>query len=519
MKVKLISFIIFCLFTSFFLLQSITASPKVLNSNECNSCHGSGDPAHVLYTVNLGISQTILNGSPTILTATIVNNGYQLSSSSLTLQQSSDYTFKPLTQSDSLAKSLGTVSKGASSIASWQIIPSVNTNRTIVVQVSFQGTAINHKTFMYSNTYSKSVFVSTEKIALLQVSSNPLADSKFLAGTTLSNTSLTISNTGAIEMDNVLVNTTGNILVNSQSSFLIPKIAISSSLSFPIELNSSIPGSNSISVTYLNSTPLQAVTITITIQPVPPVSVMLILGSLLGYVTYILLFLSVVAGAGVYHLKKYISGRKIRIIHSDLANLSFTMAVIHGVILSLPASPWFGTYSWFQLVPQVFLIPGTLSDLGLELGRWTLVLLYIGVISGYYIAKIIKRFGRKVGISIHMLTYLGLILGFIHALLIGSWAKSIIIIPIIMFISIISIGWLKYDAKIQLQRKKSERAKRLNQEKKKPFKSFKQASQPGTFSSGINNSFNHLTCPRCSTLNDTDAFFCKKCGIELWRKK
>ena len=497
----------------------MNASPMTTTSNACNTCHGSGDPAHVLYTVNLGISQTVLNGSPTILTATIVNSGYQLSSSSLTLQPSSDYSFKPLSSSDSLAKSLGTVSKGGSSVATWQIIPAVSTNRSIVVQVSFQGTAINHKTFTYSNSYSKSVFVSTEKIALLQVSSNPLADSKFLSGTTLTNTSLTITNTGALEMDNVQVNTSGNILVNNQSSFLIPKIAIGSSYSFPIELNSSIPGSSSIYVTYLNSTPLQEVTITITIQPVPPVSLMLILGSLLGYLTYILLFLSVVAGAGVYHLKKYISGRKIRIIHSDLANLSFTMAVIHGVILSLPTSPWFGTYSWFQLVPQIIPVPTTLADLGLELGRWALVLLYIGVISGYYIAKIIKKFGRKVGISIHMLTYLGLILGFIHAMLIGTWAKAIIIIPIIMFISIISVGWLKYDAKLQMQRKKIERAKRLSLEGKKSSRVSKPVPQQFFSSPHLNKSFDYLTCPRCSTSNDNDAFFCKKCGIELWRKK
>lgn len=489
-----------------------------LNSNACNTCHGSGDPAHVVYTVNLGISQTILNGSANTLSATVVNNGYQLSSSSLTLQSSSDYSFQPANSGDALAKSLGTLSTGSSKVVSWQITPSVTANKSITVQVSFQGTAINHKTFTYSQTYSKSVFVSTEKIALLKVSSNPLSDSTLLAGTKVSNTSLTIANTGVLEMDNVFVNTTGAVLVNNSASFIIPKVAIGSSLSFPIEINSSVSGIRTISVTYLNSTPVQSVLITITIQPVPPVSYMLILGSLFGYVTYILLFLSVVAGAGVYHLKKYISGRKIRIIHSDLANLSFTMAVIHGVILSLPTSPWFGTYSWYQLVPQLIPLPQSLSDLGLELGRWTLVLLYIGVISGYYIAKIIKRFGRKVGISIHMLTYLGLIFGFIHAMLIGAWAKSIIIIPLLMFVSIISIGWLKYDTKMQMERKKAERSRKHklanNQTSKQNMPSGRQVYPvPNRFKI-----IDGITCPRCSILNESDAFFCKKCGIELWRK-
>ncbi len=489
-----------------------------VNSNECNTCHGNGDPAHVLYTVNLGISQTILNGTMSILSATVVNNGYQLSSSSLTLQQSSDFSFKPVYSGDALAKSLGTINKGSSQIVTWQIIPSVSTNKTIPIQVSFQGTAINHKTFTYSQTYTKNVFVSTEKIALLQVFSNPLSDTTLLTGTKINNSLLTISDTGALEMDNVLVNTTGNILVNNQTSFIIPKIAIGSSLSFPIELNSSISGVRSISVTYLNSTPLQSVLITITVQPVPPVSFMLILGSFFGYVTYILLFLSVVAGAGIFHLKKYISGRKIRILHSDLANLSFTMAVIHGVILSLPTSPWFNTYSWYQLAPQLIPIPQTVSDLGLELGRWTLIILYIGVISGYYIAKIIKRFGRKVGISIHMLTYLGLVLGFIHAILIGSLAKSIIIIPIIMFVSIISVGWLKYDTKIQMERKKAERSIKHRNLEKKGLKGNNFTAKPiyiGTSKRQVNDG---IICPKCSTMNENDAFFCKKCNLELWRK-
>jgi len=94
--------------------------------------------------------------------------------------------------------------------------------------------------------------------------------------------------------------------------------------------------------------------------------------------------------------------------------------------------------------------------------------LYIGVISGYYIAQIIKRFGRKVGISIHMLTYLGLIFGFIHAILIGAWAKSIIVIPLLMFVSIISIGWLKYDTKMQRNIKRQKELENIDWQRIRP---------------------------------------------------
>ena len=497
----------------------MTVTPTAFNSNECNTCHGAGDPAHVLYTVNLGISQTILNGSSSSLTATIVNNGYQLSSSAIALQQSSDYSFVASSSSSSLSKSLGTLQTGSTTVVSWSIIPSVSTNKTIIIKVSFQGTAINHKTFAYSTSYSKNVYVSTEKIALLQVSSNPVSDSTFLAGTTVKNSTLTIYNNGVLEMDNVLVNTTGNIFVDSKSSFVIPKIVPGSSFSYPIQFNTSLTGSRSISVTYLNSTPLQEVVITITVQSNPPVPMVLIVGSILGYVTYILLFLSVVAGAGVYHLKKYISGRKIRIIHSDLANLAFTMAVIHGVILSLPSSPWFNTYTWYQLAPQIIPIPQTLADIGLELGRWSLIILYIGVISGYYIAKIIKRFGRNVGISIHMLTYLGLILGFIHAILIGTWAKSIILIPILMFISIISVGWLKYDIKVQMERKKAERLRKHNQMNKQ-INPRSIPTQGPVYASHVSvTPITGITCPRCSTINLNDSNFCRRCGNAIYRTR
>ena len=557
MKVKLILALLFVLLLSFLLIQSITSNTS-LNSNECNSCHGPGSTGHVVYTVSLGISQTILNGTSSVLTATISNTGYQLSTSSLALQTSSDYSFSPVSTADSLTKSLGTLNTGSTSTVSWNVIPNVSTNKTITFQVNFQGTAINHKTFAYTSSYSKSVYVSTIKMALLEVSSTPVSQSTFLTGDTISNDSLTIANAGVLTMTNVEINTTGTILINNQSSFIIPSISPNSSLHFPIELNSSVAGINTITILYLNSTPLQEVIITITIQPVPPTSIWLIIGSILGYVSYILLFLSVVSGAGIYHLKKYISGIKIRILHSDLSNLSFTMVVIHGVVLSLPSSPWFGTYTIFQLLPQILPVPVAPSDIGFEIGRWALVLLYVGVMSGYFIAQLIKRYGRKVGISIHMLTYIALILGFIHTIMVGVFAQTFIIIPIAMFISILSIGWLKYDTKLQLERKKAERKQRflakdiaeLQTKSKadtpiggsimnattqpsivKNEKIVMKAAQPRINQQQNQSSveelkkrllqemeMNMLSCPNCSTKNPLDSNFCRKCGTYLMNK-
>lgn len=515
MKAKLNIIISFLVIISFFLVQSVNFSPNELNANDCNVCHGSSHLGHVSYSISLGISETILNSTINTLTATIINNNFPLRQSSITLVENADFKFEPLTPIDSLTKTLGTLGRRASTVVSWNIKPFVTTNKSISIQTSFTGTAIDHKTNTFTTSISKNVFVSTAKIALLQVQSNPLPDTSLTVGDSLDNGTLIIKNNGVVDMENVHINTTGNVLVDGKSSFSISKIEPGSQVSYKISIDTSKQGSSSISIIYSETNPIQSVIIPINIQPQPPIPISLTIGRILGYVTYVLLFLSVLAGAGVYHLKKFISGRKIRILHADLSNLSFTMAVIHAVILTIGNSPWVDSYSWFELIPQLIPIFLTKQDLGIELGRWILLFMYIGTISGYYIAKIIKKFGRRLGISIHMLTYLALIFGLIHAMLIGGLAKANIFIPIIMFISILSIGWLKYDTKIQLAKKKAERLekhKKLEQ-KEKPEKGA--VTTKPIYTSSRRTSIKGLPCPKCSTINEDDAFFCKRCANPL----
>ena len=496
------------------------SNTSLLNSNECDQCHGPSHLGHISYSISLGISQIVSNNSPSILSATIVNNNYPLSQSSISLQSSPDFVFSPSNSTTSLTKSLGILARSSTTLVSWNIIPQVTSNKTISLQVYFQGTASNHTTFTYSNCLTQKVFVTTAKVvseAILQVQSNPVADSSFLVGQVLKNTSLTISNTGKVEMDNVTVNTTGNILVNGTNHFTISSISPDSKKIYPIELDTSHKGNSSITITYAGSKPIQSVQILITVSPEPPPSSIFLLGDLLGYITYFLLFLSVIAGVGVYHLKKVISGRKIRILHSDLSNLSFTVAIIHGVILSFPNSPWFGTYSWFELLPLGTTTFTSSGQLGLELGRWTLFIMYLGVISGYFIAQIIKTFSRKVGISIHMLTYLALIFGLIHALLIGNFAKTYIMIPVIMVLSVISVFLLKYEIKFQQDRKKALRAKKLKEADLKDRTSRVTSKKLPENQVNVNRKqlSNILKCKKCLTENDFDAIYCKKCAFRL----
>ncbi len=523
------------------MIHSLTGTVNI-NSNECNQCHGPSALGHISYSIALSMPQLISNGTSNVLSAIISNNNYPLSQASISLQQSSDFHVNAVGSSNAFSKSLGLLGRGSTTTASWNITPIVQSNKTISFHVNFQATAINHTTFTYTNAMTKSVFVSTApviKTGILQVLSNPAPDSSFLVGQQVGNTSIIIQNTGQAVMKDVVVNTTGHVLVNDKSNFTIPSIAPNSKVSYPIQLDTSQKGNSSIMVTYEGSKPTQTYMILILVNPVPPPSPILLIGAILGYITYIMLFASVIAGVGVFHLRKILSGRKIRILHSDLSNLSFTLAIVHGVILSLPSSPWFGTYSWFNLLPEVTTTFSSTGDLGLEIGRWTLVIMYIGVISGYFIAQIIKTFGRKVGISIHMLTYLTLILGLVHAMLLGTFAKAYIVIPIIMFISIISVGLLKYEIKWQMARKKAQRAKRNQAQSKNKLTAVSTHSnqptertttnQPGTQPTQHKTTNNtsasqaqrsmitgkRIRCKKCKTMNDDDSVYCKKCGAPM----
>lgn len=443
--------------SSFLALNLSMASNTNLNANEaCNTCHGPGATGHVDYSVTLTGAQTVQTGTPAVLTATMQNNGYPLISVSLTLQSSSLYTF----QGGSAKKVVGTLARGASQSESWTLVFNSKSDQSTTVTVDFTGEAYaaSHMQYTYTNKYSKSIFISTTPRPILTVESTPLPESTLFTGTSNNTGILTVKNTGKVDMTNVLVSTTGPILVNGETNFTIPIIKYDQEKNYTITIDTSKSGVGTITVEYVG-VPIQKSVFSIYIRPNPADSFTLFIGRAFGYIAYVLLFLSVVAGAGIYHLKKYISGRKIRILHSDLANLSFTMVIIHAVTLTIPNSPWANSYYFYELLPER--IPSNMASLGLFLGRSALVLMYISVFSGYYLAKLIKRYGKRVGISIHMLAYVALIFGFVHTILIGGWEHAYPIIGVILFISILSVGFLKWDAQRMLNRKKKEHERRV----------------------------------------------------------
>ncbi len=456
---KIVLIFVYITVISSFLVMSMASNTSLTIGNEaCNTCHGPTATGHVDYSITLTGAQTVESGTSAVITANMKNNNYPLQNVVLSLKSSSYYTIK----SGSASINVGNLGRGSSQTESWTLTFHSSSDQSTTVEVDFQGLAYasNHMQYTYTNSYSKSVYISTTPMPILHVESNPLPESTLWIGSSNNTGQLTIQNTGKLDMQNVTVTTSGPVLVNNKNNFTIKDIPAKDQQVFPIEIDTSKTGSGSITVEY-QGTPIQKSVITIYLRPNPANSFTLFLGRAFGYIAYVLLFLSVVAGAGIYHLKKYISGRKIRILHSDLANLSFTMVIIHAITLTIPNSPWSTAYYFYELLPER--IPSDIGSLGLFLGRSALVLMYISVFSGYYLAKLIKRYGKRVGISIHMLSYVALIFGFVHTILIGGWEHAYPIIGVILFISVISIGFLKWDAQRMLHKKQLNRQKRIAQ--------------------------------------------------------
>ena len=461
--------IIFAYFTilSAFLVLSMASNNAITEQvGMCNNCHGATATGHVDFSVTLTGVQTVETNSTAVITATMKNNNYPLDTVSLTLESSSYYSLA----SGKATINVGTLGRGTTQSESWKLRFHASSDTSAIVKVDFSGRAFatSHMQYTFQGpqyTYSKSVHIITKPEPILQVESNPLSSSTLWVGSSNTSGQLTIKNTGKIDMTNVSVIATGQILVDGKTNFTISVIPALNQQSFPITIDTSKTGKATISVIYKGDFVQESI-ITIYFRPNPANSFTLFLGRVFGYTAYVLLFCSVVAGAGIYHLKRYISGRKIRILHSDLANLSFTMVIIHAVVLTIPNSPWSNAYFFYELLPER--IPTDIGSLGLELGRSALVLMYIAVFSGYYLAKLIKRYGKRVGISIHMLSYVALILGFLHTIILGGWARAYPVIGIILFISVISVGFLKWDAHRMLNRKKINRAKRKLDKQIKP---------------------------------------------------
>ena len=456
---KILFILLYVSVISSFLIVSMASNNSLNEPNRfCNDCHGPTAAGHISVSLTVLASSTVEAGTPTTISATIQNNGYPFNPASLTLESSPVISF---TSGSSAKIDIGSIGRGASQTVTWNVIFHASSDMLFSAHVTFSGFAFasSHMQYTYTspNPSTATIHISTTPVPILQVQSNPLPQSTLYVGSTNNTGTLVIKNAGQVDMPNVTVQTNGPVLVNNETSFTITNIPTGSSVSFPITIDTSGSGTGTITVKYMG-TFLQESIINIFLRPNPADSFELFVGRVFGYLAYILLFLSVVAGAGIYHLKKYISGRKIRILHSDLANLSFTMVIIHAITLTIPNSPWSNAYYFFELLPER--IPYDIGTLGMFLGRSALVLMYISVFSGFYLAKLIKRYGKKVGISIHMLSYVALIFGFVHTILIGGWANSSPTIILLLTVSVLSVGFLKWDAQRMLNQKKRNYEKR-----------------------------------------------------------
>jgi len=489
---------------------------ELSGTNECNVCHGPSHRGHVSYTTTMNTPEVLINDTETTVSIVIRNNDFPLDSSSLTLSQTTDYSIK---QGEQAQRNLGTIARGSSVTTEWHIILHVTSAKNIQLQADFTGTANDHKTFTYTNTITKSIFVSTTPTAILKVLSDPPTGSTFYRNTNVDGT-IVISNVGNLKMDNVTVTTQGPIKIDGQSTLNIGSLNPGEEKTYPIKVDTSHPADIQVIIS-ANSSTVQKSIVQISIQNPPPTPLSLTIGRILGYIAYTLLLLSVLTGVARYLLRKWFSGRKLRILHADLSNLGFTLVVIHAITLIIPNSPWTSSYRWFQILPTG--TPSELTAIGLELGRWGLLVMYISVLSGYYFSSLVKKFGRKVGIRIHMLSYLALIGGMIHAVMIGGTASKPLV-TLIFVISLLSVLIIKIDDSRRKNQKREQRkelrSKRVETIKEKdvqvPAKEVKhkEIAVAEDARSGTSRTIG-IVCWNCLTLNDEDAVYCKSCGKTL----
>ena len=488
---------------------------QLSGSNECNVCHGPSHKGHVSYTITLNSPEALINDTQSTISIVVNNNDFPLSKASLTLVETSDYS---LAAGDVAIHNLGTLARGSSSSTEWKIVVHVPSAKNVDINAKFSGTAIDHKTNTYTKTITKTIIASTTPTAILKVESDPPTGSTFYKNDKIIG-KMKISNVGNLEMTNITITATGSITVDGKSKINIPVLKPNEEYNYTISVDSSKIADSQIVIT-ASSTTLQQAIVQISVQNRPPLPLSLVLGRIIGYLAYILLFLSVITGVAKYPLRKWFSGRKLRILHADLSNLGFTLVVIHAISLTIPNSPWSNSYQWFQVLPTGF--PTELTAIGLELGRWGLIIMYISILSGYYFSTLIKRFGRKIGIRIHMLSYIALIAGVIHAISIGGTASK----PLITFLLIITLGivaFLKIDAIRQKSMKQDQRQERMqrSQESKDVIATKLGKAKTKTESqrveiakdarTGTSRSMG-IVCWNCMSLNDEDANFCKSCG-------
>ncbi len=507
-SLPLITVVLVYFIVTFTIIIADTKNPMPdfsLQRTECNSCHGISHPGHVSFTVSLEASETILNGTETIVTVTIINKDFPLSSSSFTLTETSNY---HLATSQTAKRSLGTIGRGKTVTEKFTIIASVSTNTSIPIQGVFVGTARDHKVHTYKQQVTKNVFVSVVPTPLLFVSSTFPSGTTFLKGEKAQGV-LNVSNVGTLAMDNVVIEGKG-IKINGSEKITLASLKPKEVKSFVLSVDTSQPGNKILNVSY-SGTSTRKTSIQITVVTPPPTPLPVLIGRVLGYAGYIFLFVSVVFGIAKRQLKRFFSGRKIRILHADISNIGFTLVIIHAISLAIPNSPWAETYLWFDLFPVH--LPNSLQTLGLELGRLGLLVMYISVISGTYFSKIVKKFGRKAGIRIHMLSYIALVGGVVHAIIIGGTASKWWV-TFLLLASLVATVVLKWDdQRLAKQKRAKRKAKRITDEKKtiKRVPSIKIATDVRTGSMKTIG----LLCWKCDTLNDDDANYCKRCGIKL----
>ncbi|MHA1971444.1 MAG: hypothetical protein ACTSW1_00545 [Candidatus Hodarchaeales archaeon] len=194
---------------------------------------------------------------------------------------------------------------------------------------------------------------------------------------------------------------------------------------------------------------------------------------ILAYLNYTFFVITVITGMPKMHqimggvLRRDVSASWLRGWHRKLGITTGVLTLLH-VVISAISPMWINIIKLWPF-PTLYLPSGQLRDplSGLELGRWSGLLMLIIGVSGLDYNRLAKKLSRKYAISIQRLSYVILVLTLLHTLIIGTLTQELILFKIYSVSLFLLVVIIRLFVSIRNRKLKRERlrARGVNQNK------------------------------------------------------
>ncbi len=144
---------------------------------------------------------------------------------------------------------------------------------------------------------------------------------------------------------------------------------------------------------------------------------MFIAGRITGIFAFFFLSLSISGAAYMTYLARRFGGKNVKRFHIIVSVLSFFLVLVHILTLMFDSFRWGpGLDFWNSFVPSF----SGKRDMPLALGVIAMYLMLLGLVSGFMLRMIVRKFGYRVWVWIHRLTIPAYVLVYLHARKLGT---------------------------------------------------------------------------------------------------